>query len=469
LKIVPLLGDRPIVVNPASGEAGFVWVNNTQIVHSDITRKRLLLVNVDDGGTFTEVAAIDSSNSLARIAAHDVLPDGRILANSSVDGRNYDLIAIDLDSGVQTPVMKDDAFFVRYVLSGHLLYSPDGNQMMARRFNPSSLAFSGPTIELYPTTLERSFAVSKNGRFVTLDEEHWGRRELVRVDRNGRTQVISAPKLDYEEVSVDPTSSRVVVEVNQYESREDQAVIIDLNNPEQIQQITFGTAGAYEPIWTSDGEKIVFSGISSSVIGPGTRILSINSSGIGERSTIIVEPENVGFTALSSDDSLVAYADVAAPLGRFVGIYSIEAQQEVRRWAEPGISYGFPEFSPDDRFIVYNRAAGGITDIWISEIDTEYSRPVTTNGGEMPKFSADGKFLYYYRDQALYELPVDLTDEFKPTGSEKLVYSADAHFYFDVIPDGSGFILSLSLGEDPYGVVTVIDGFFELLQNRIER
>ena len=46
---------------------------------------------------------------------------------------------------------------------------------------------------------------------------------------------------------------------------------------------------------------------------------------------------------------------------------------------------------------------------------------------------------------------------------------SETSFYFDVLPDNSGFILAKSRGEVDQGIVTVIDNFDEVLRREVAK
>lgn len=66
--------------------------------------------------------------------------------------------------------------------------------------------------------------------------------------------------------------------------------------------------------------------------------------------------------------------------------------------AEDGSEDTWPSWSPDGRWIAFGRNTGGKQNIWITDVATRKSFPLTSDGNCMkPTWSYDGKSIYYSR------------------------------------------------------------------------
>ena len=310
------------------------------------------------------------------------------------------------------------------------------------------------------------FGVAESGRFVILTSENYQSRALVRVDMAGKEDPLGLPEMDYEELRVSPLGTSVAVEVNRYEGRGDQIVIAQLDGADSIRRLTFESSN-YEPAWSADGSQIIFPSERFGRTSASFYVRNEDGSGTAESVTPNA-PINIGYPDWSRDGDLIAFSeDNWGPDGSFVGVYSIKADSVIRILREPGTGYAYPRISPNGRYLVYRRSFQGSSQLWVTEIAGTVSRPVVTNGGNMPVWSPNGETLYFERSNGIFAVDIETEGALRVVGFERQLYMSETSFYFDVLPDNSGFILAKSRGEVDQGIVTVIDNFDEVLRREV--
>ena len=101
------------------------------------------------------------------------------------------------------------------------------------------------------------FAVSGDGALVYVPTDAVGEqlRTLVWVDRRGREEPLNAPPCPYFDPRLSPDGTRVALDSS---DQEDDIWIFDLAR-ESLRRLTFGPAIEFPPIWTPNGQAVLFS------------------------------------------------------------------------------------------------------------------------------------------------------------------------------------------------------------------
>jgi len=253
--------------------------------------------------------------------------------------------------------------------------------------------------------------------------------------------------------------------------------VYDLDGSGPARQLTFdGTSS--RPVWTPDGERIVFGG----TIGGKSGLYSQRQDGSGSMD-LLVRPDDpqAGFQpeAWSRDGKTLWLSS------------SIGGQRRLMTF-RPGVDSSPVEFapvwssnsalSPDGKWVAFMSAAlGALQDIWIRPVEasdqTRYR--LTTGGASDPVWAPDGKSLYYVvnRDtpQAqLMSVPVQADTAFKAGPPVPLpikgLLGNGARIY-DVAPNGGSFVIVLPYVADSASVsreVDVVLNWFEELAKSVQ-
>ena len=145
--------------------------------------------------------------------------------------------------------------YARYVSTGHVVYAHDGT-LFEVRFDVARLETDGVPVPLLDGLSQAAFAVSKFGvlAYVAADINQ-GTKSLVRVDRDGAVEPLTSSRADYSVPRLSPDGSSVVFP-------DGAAGNIDLwlydVTRSAYRRLTFAASMEASPIWTPDGERIVF-------------------------------------------------------------------------------------------------------------------------------------------------------------------------------------------------------------------
>ncbi len=191
----------------------------------------------------------------------EFLPGGQhvlfsIVANPAEESQ---IAVLSLETGEYNVVLRGESF-PRYSPTGHLLYGVEGN-LWAVGFDLSRLETVGEPVPVQEGVLTKrsgsaGFAVSENGSLVYVSGDIAGvQRRFVWVDRDGNEEVVAAEPRSYASVQLSPDGRRVVTSINDPENRD--LVVYDLVRNAST-RLTFDPGPDRDPIWTPDGERIVF-------------------------------------------------------------------------------------------------------------------------------------------------------------------------------------------------------------------
>jgi Tol biopolymer transport system component len=111
--------------------------------------------------------------------------------------------------------------------------------------------------------------------------------------------------------------------------------------------------------------------------------------------------------------------------GERLGIAAIDPDtgtaRDVRLLDGLGAGPGCPHWSPDGRFLVYEKVSAGSWDLWVSTAEGRNPRQLTADPSNerTATWSPDGKFVYFIRDErSICRLPMDAAA--RPTGPAQL-------------------------------------------------
>lgn len=178
LRKVRFAGGPPHSIADVPGQRGGSWGPDGRIVIATADG-RLQRVSAD-GGELEVIATPDPARAELAYEWPEVLPDGRGVIFTTVEGSNgqptgaLHLRTIDLDTRKQRRIVSG-ASFGRYAASGLLLYYRAG-ELEAVPFDPASLAVTGAAVSLaqqvvgMPTTVPRggaaNFSISNDGTLI---------------------------------------------------------------------------------------------------------------------------------------------------------------------------------------------------------------------------------------------------------------------------------------------------------------
>jgi Tol biopolymer transport system component len=405
---VTLDGGPPLKIAdiPAgAGMAGGSWIDDDTIVFANTADAYRVSAG---GGTPERLTAEASSTVVAPV----VLPGGRgvLLGLLDVEQNRIQVALLDLATRQQRIVVEGTEN-VAYSPSGHLIFAR-GSTLLAQRFDLERLEVVGEAVAVLqgvrrPANGAADFALAANGTLVYVadDDERDAANALVVVDRSGRVVQRALDETnDYQfDPRLSPDGRRLVVTVGRLlvGSANNNLWVHDLTGRLPI-ALTSGTSDNRLGIWSPDGARIAFS---SNRDGPGYAVYTLPADG-SSREPQPIEPRLValGLSAWTSGGELLGWR--SAGRGDII-VASVDGRGEVRDVVATADAESYPALSRDERWLAYVSDRTGRLEIWVLRYPDGIPVRVSRDGGTEPRWSHDGRELFYRQDGAMMAVAVD--------------------------------------------------------------
>ena len=273
----------------------------------------------------------------------------------------------------------EDAFSARYVPTGHLVYW-QGGALKVMPFDPDELEASGPPVPLIESGINRfHWAVSEEGLLV------YGllpKQSLVWVNRRGEEHPVGAPIRPYRLARVSPDGSRLALSLLELTD----LWLYELTRG-TMTRLTFHPAPDLMPVWTPDGQKVVFS---SSREGADDLFWK-SADGTGPVECLMTSPIPKWGMSWSSDAQTFVFEEDNPETGSDIGLLHIKDPRTTQPFIQAPFDQTNPVVSPDGRWIVYESNDSGRIEVYVESFPKPgEKRQISVDGGTEPLWGPDG-------------------------------------------------------------------------------
>ncbi len=311
------------------------------------------------------------------------------------------------------------------------------------------------------------YALSDEGTLVYVPFRTSGiKRSLVWVDRKGQEEPLASEQRGYEGPRISPDGSRLAVSVS--ESGAEDVWIYDLER-ETLTRLTFDPATDHNPVWTPDGQRIVFN---SGRVGPGRNLFWKAADGTGQVERLTTSPNNQTAHSFSPDGKRLVFRDLAT---RDLQVLSMEGE----RTSQPLFQSQFNEnkgmISPDGHWIAYDSNESGRRQIYVRPFPNveEGKWQISRNGGTEPVWARRGQELFYRNGGAMIVVGFKTEPTFT-AGNPVVLFrgrygTSETGVNYDISPDGQRFLMIKEADEDEGqpGQINVVLNWFEELKRLV--
>ena len=463
---VPVQGGPPQTITRIDGALrGASWGADNTIVFATAARGTGLFRVDAAGGTAESITrpADGEGDHLwpeilpgGRAVLFSIVPDagantGATVGVSSIAGAesasvtNAIVAVLDLESRTYKPLFRGGSN-PRYVPTGHIVYGESG-RLRAVAFDKDRLEVRGPpqlVVEGVATGANgvAHFGVANNGSLVYIATATGVvRSRVVWVARDGRVgdAVSAAPLQRPIDVRLSPDEQRLALSVS------GDVWVYDLAGRPPIR---LTTAGGEAPVWTRDGQQIVYRRQ-----GGRRTIFRVPADGSG-RDPDVASPEgNFVPAAVASDNHLIAL-HVDGPQRHIVRWPLAHPDTPERVVHSPGYEGAFgAALSPDGRWFAYTSNRDGGHEIWVQPYPGPGTpRRVSPAGGVEPVWARNGRELYYKERSRMMVVPVTLSGDFSFSAPRVLfdtgLEAQEVQRSYDVAGDGR-FVTVQRVGDEP--------------------
>ncbi|MBI1791187.1 MAG: PD40 domain-containing protein, partial [Acidobacteria bacterium] len=392
---------------------GGTWNEDTTILYAASLGSGLLLIPASGGTTESLTKPDGAANGYAHVFPQ-ALPGGRSLL-FTIWGQTQGNAVLSLDSHRWEIVLPKTSFAFGIFeptrgSTGRLLVIDPSASLMAA---PLDAAHPAPTSA--DTTVlsnvywdveneSRGWLSISNNRTAVYAPGNPAKTSLVWVDREGKIEALGKGQDLYREVSLSPGGTKAVVR---------QGVSLWIHDLQRGTRspLTSGNASNMLPLWSSDGTRIIF----GSNRGGDWDIYSQRADGSQPAEALLKRPyDQLPYSILP--DGTLLYLEINPKTSRDIWILSRDGKTTPLRVTpfnegegrfSPGLSSGSGR-----GWVAYASDESGRREVYVQSYPGGTNRMAVSNGGgSQPRWSPDGKELFYVTGEAVVAVA------FRPDGS----------------------------------------------------
>jgi serine/threonine protein kinase/Tol biopolymer transport system component len=463
LKKIDVAGGPPTKICDAPTGADGSWSPGGVILFDGTGSDPILRVSATGG---TPVAAVkpDAARKEVQIGWPAFLPDGRhfmyMSINQKVDDSAYRIGALDSS---ETKPFAPAQTMLTYAPPGYLLFVRD-RTLVAQPFDAKAMKTTGEPVPLAEQIGTDSvglarFSVSWDGVLAYRTGESGDR--MLWTDRSGKELGDLGDPGEYREPSLSPAADRLAFDLRDPRAGKEDVWIRDLERGVNS-RFTFAAGNAFAPLWSPDGNRIVF--YSDREGSPG--LYEKLASGQGDEK-LLLKTEVLTIPAnFSPDGRFLAYSSRNPKTGWDILILPTTGDGKPMPFAAAAFNELNPKFSPDGRFLAYQSNESGRLEIYAQSFPGPGGKwQISSTGGSDPHWRPDGKELYYRGlDQKIMAVEIRGGDTLQASVPQALfqgrVHIGNARNKFLPAPDGQRFLFVAPLGRESMTPTTIVLNWF---------
>ena len=453
---------------------GGTWNREGVILYTPDARGPVYRVSAG-GGTASVATGFGEKDATHRYPRF--LTDGRhflylVRHSGAGAGENPEIRVGALDSKESTVVVRaaSNALYA----SGYLLYVREG-ALVAQRFDVDRLAVIGePGVVVSDVLMDERFSrgvfsasdtgllAYQTGKSTTASVLRW-------FDRSGKALGDVGEPAEYfngSNVEISPDGTRATASIVDLRTGSADVWMIDIASGTRS-RFTTGTKDKFWSTWSSDGKFLAY---------------SVDHPGGVSGYDIVIRPTDGGVEKVVVSDPVENEVPTGfSPDGRFL-IFSKRHQLRDDLWvvpidgsappkpinSSPGESLG--QVSPNGRYIAYQSGESGRYEILVTTFPVPAARwQVSQSGGREPRWSKDGKELFFFApDNRLMVAGVKTDAVSFEIGAIRPLFQSrqmGVSFRYDVAKDGQRFLVNAGLRED-LSPITLVTHWTEELERK---
>ena len=470
IKIDPFSGLTQ-ALSDVSDERGGAWSQNGVILFSPNPGDGLYRIS-GAGGIPTQVTSLDPTAAESSHRFPYFLPDGKhfLFYVHAQKGESGVYIG-SLDSKEKSFLLRSDRSAI--YSQGYLLFQRS-NTLFAQEFDPKSIKLSGDAIPLSQNIRydfqwgSRGMDVSNNNLLAYIEGNNLTQLLWFEHDGNQR-KPIGSPDQFLGAPSFSPDGKRFAIRIDDLESSN--IWLYDTSNGNRS-RLTFASSYYYSGAfcWSPDGDRILFSSNRTGML----KLYVRDTSGTGN-DELLYESKNWCFSEDWSPDGQYLIFSEIDPKTKFdLWVLSLSEPKKAFPFLITNANEASARFSPDGKWIAYSSDESGRPEVYVQPFHSERGGKwqVSTNGGFTPRWSRDGKELFYLSpDNQIMSSEVKLGSTFEAAVPKPLFaihpfrvprIAGGWNDIFEPAPDGKSFAVNAAMSS-PTNITVVLN--WQLLLN----
>jgi Tol biopolymer transport system component len=401
------------------------------------------------------------------------LPDGlRFLFTRSSPGAGFATYVGSLDGDAPVRIADGSKRIVVPATGGRVPYllGLDAAGLVAQPFDLGTLSLAGEATTLVAGAVAAS--ASENGVLATSAPGSRRRAIPTWFDRTGKSLGVVGEAGMIESFALSPDGRKLAVSESIAGAN---APTTDIWLRDLVtgarSRVTFNPGADSTAVWSPDGARIAFASTRDGALRPYQRA----ADGTGNESPLFAYDRPAWINDWSRDGRWVIYSTVP-PGGIGNDLWSLpmsggSAGTPVPYLVAPGRQQQ-AQFSSDGRFVAYGSDESGTFDVYVQPFPNASGGKwmVSSGGGAEPRWSPDGKELFFFAGQTLMAVPVSLQPTFSNGAPIALFdapvlagYTNDSDRW-QVAPDGRRFLLLTNAVQDQAPPLDIVVNWPALLK-----
>jgi len=454
-----------VLADVFEGRGGSWSINGTILYSHGYSHRGLLYRVSSSGGKSAAATTLDEKGGEQGHCWPLFLPDGRrFLYNVRfADAARNAIYAGSLDSDEKTFVLRADSNMA--FAAGYLLFR-QGERLLAARLDARTLAIAGEPlpvaerVEYFAPTGGSIFSASGSVLAYSAQGEGWLSR-LVWLDRTGKELGTVGPPANNFSGRLSPDGTRVALSLMDARSSAKPQLWIYETSRGTGTQLTYGDWVNVWAVWSPDGGRLVFA---SSRKGK----WDLYEIGLRDREErVLLESGNSKLpNGFSRDGRFLLYEEIDPQTNRDIKVLPLTGDRRPRALVATPFDERSAQFSPDGRFVAYVSDEPGRNEVYLAAFPEGARRRVSTEGGSQPRWSADGRELFYIAPgRKLTAVTVDTRGAEPVLGQARTLFQMPplarggtafgVPTKYDVSPDGR-FLVHARLAEEAPVPITLV-------------
>ena len=281
------------------------------------------------------------------------------------------------------------------------------------------------------------FAVAANGDAEWAPGGKTASYHLAWMDRGGVESSLPLSPAPYNEVALSPDGKRAALVGGEGGVADLWAADLERGT---LTRLTVGEFVA-NPVWSPDGSRIAYGTRKRGRAALRWLIVWKAADGSRDAETLVEAARTVSPSDISADGRLLVYS-AAKPAndGEDLFVLPLDGTRTPRPLLGGAFFKNAAAVSPDGRWVAYVSDESGQAAVFVRPFPTGEGRWQIATPGLEPRWSRDGRELFYRGDSVLYRVPVDVSHGFSAGKPERLfdrVASGTSVNTYAVAPDGN--------------------------------
>jgi Tol biopolymer transport system component len=274
-------------------------------------------------------------------------------------------------------------------------------------------------------------------------------RQLTWFDRGGQPLATTGGIHDFNGVHLSPDERRVAY--HRHDGRPDGDLwIVDLARG-TTERFTH-SAENNAPVWSPDGTRIIYNSNRNSSVN---NLWIKGASGTDPEVSLLTSSVNKSPRSWSQDGAFAAYEAIGARGD--VWILPLAGDRTPFPFLQTPFDEREPAFSTDGKWLAYRSDESGRSEVYIRPFPKGEGRwLVSTNGGSLPQWRADGRELFYQSGQEIWAVPIAPIAAGLEIGAPHRLFDIGVGSAgWDVARDGQRFLVGRGVEDRAPGALTV--------------